>query len=117
LFISLSKVSSHNYNLGVVEVVLIVSRALIYSLIHISKVDNAKIASLAFLSVKLASSNPSPDTAIAILVASAPNSSIIYLTVKKFPSLLDIFFPSTLMYPLQKYPLGHNSGSFYQTAA
>lgn len=65
------------------------------------------IAVSAFSFVKLASLIESPAMAQARREGSAPNLLTASMRVMKFPVDLDIFYPLMLMYPLQKYPLGH----------
>lgn len=67
---------------------------------HKRSVCNLKIIAFAFFSSKFASSIPSPASASANLVASAPNFSIPCLIVKKLPVLFDIFAPFNIKWPL-----------------
>ena len=66
-----------------------------------------KIAALAVSSEKLASSTVSPASANANLTASAPNSSIAWPKVLKFPVDLLILSPFNNKWPLHRNALGH----------
>mmetsp|Transcript_9647 Transcript_9647/g.23941 ORF Transcript_9647/g.23941 Transcript_9647/m.23941 type:complete len:227 (-) Transcript_9647:2019-2699(-) len=69
-----------------------------------------RIAALAVVVSKLASSMPSPASARAQRMASAPNSLMASCSVLKLPVDLDIFSLLSSRWPLQRMARGHFSG-------